>query len=105
MRNNLTFQNNIFKEEIKMEEMKVGMEVVEAAAKVFAEEGVEEVVEAGTGFGKKALIATIVTAGVVVVVGYGVAKFIKDKKAKKNDIDATCEEVAAKEAIPEADVE
>ena len=87
-----------------MEEMKVGMEVVEAAADVIAEEGIEEVIEAGTGFGKKALIATIVTAGVVAV-GYGVAKLIKAKKAKKNYIDTTCEEEAAEEAIPEADVE
>lgn len=87
-----------------MEEMNVGMEVVETAAEVFADEGIEEVVKAGTGFGKKAIIAVAVTAGAVAV-GYGVAKLIKAKKAKKNYIDATCEEVAAEEAIPEADVE
>lgn len=87
-----------------MEDMNVGMEVVETAAEVIAEEGIEEVVTAGMGFGKKVIIGLTV-GGIAVGAVYLANKIIKKKKAK-NNIDAACEEVAAEETeVLEAEVE
>ena len=88
-----------------MEEMNVGMDVVETAAEVLGDEGIEEVVKAGAGFGIKKLAKGLVLVGVLAGATYGVVKLVKAKKAKKNYIDATVVETeAAEETAPEAEV-